>query len=700
MGHDTGRPAPAAITSDPTAEPTASQDPRWADIAADHAPSELDAVLACPSCGADLLGADDFETYRVCAQCDRHFPVPALERVHLLADADSFTETNGVLVSVDPLIFRDLLPFPDQDEQMRQRTGPGGGLGEAVITGTATIGGRPALLLVLDHTYLGGNLGPVAAEKVVLAMEHAAAHRLPLIAICAASYSGYPTVDESRSQAGVLSLAQWPKIAAAAARLHGAAVPLISVLAHPTTGGVYAGLGSQADVILAEPGAHISLDAAHRGYPAVPMATTAEDLLAQGQLDAVIDRRQVRTTIAALLGLFADRGGFVAPPAEDPVPVTVSPPHWEQLALSAHPERPDGREITHLLTSEFVALHGDRIGGDDPAITCGLGRVGGRPVAIVAQNRRQAEHEIATGVTGWRQALRVMRLAGRFELPIVALIDSAGRAAAPGPEDAGTGLAIAGLMHLSSLLPVPIVSVIIGQGRGLPAMALSSGDRRLMLQHSVLMADETHQPAQPPWSAEARSAFPAAVLPGAQPLTAQECLRLGLVDTVVAEPLPAAHADPATAARLLDLALSRALAELSGFGPRRLLEDRSRRVRSLGASTPEVREEARREIRELQELQRTLSRSLGGLRGRWEGRARGRPRLPRPSLPSVASLPRPGSLDPGRLGTRVRPELADLAGRIADGVRSRGHHGGHHDHDAPLLDDDRPPPPSRPDSLN
>lgn len=707
MGHETGRPAPAAITPDPNREPTIASDPRWGAIAG-QMDQEPDEALACPGCGTGLLGVDDFETFRVCAGCERHFPLPALERLQLLVDADTFLETNGVLVSVEPLIFRDLLPFPERAAPIPEQTrvGPGGGLGEAVITGTGAIGGHQAVLLVLDHTYLGGNIGPVAAEKVVLALELAAARRLPLIALCAASYPGYPTGDERRMRAGLLSLAQWPKIAAAAARLHSAAVPMVSVLAHPTTGGVYAGLGGQADIMLAEPGAQIGLSAGGRGYPAAAM-TTAEDLLTGGQIDAVVDRRQVRTTIATLLGLFADRGGFVPPPASELAPPTSRPPFWEQIALATHPARPTGHDLVPLLTSEFIELHGDRIGADDAGMTCGLGRLGGRPVAIIAQNRPRPTLTRAgldrPDPGGWRLAIRLLRLAGHLELPVVTLVDTAGgaeREPGDGGGDGGIGTAIAELLRLSSLVPVPIVSVIIGQGYGLGAMALGAGDRRLMLQHAVMSAEATTGSGPAAGPAGPAAIHPSAVPPGApagrsQLVTATECQRLGLADTIVAEPSPGAHVDPEAAARLLDLALARTLAELTGHGGRRLLDDRARRLRSLGAATPEGREAARREIRELHELQRSLSRSLGDLRGRWGARSRSLPHLPRPRLPSVSSLPRPGHLDRSRLGHRVRPELVDLAGRIADGVRTRGHGG--RDHPTP---EDEPPAAPRPDSLN
>ncbi|MBA2519160.1 MAG: acetyl-CoA carboxylase carboxyl transferase subunit beta [Chloroflexia bacterium] len=670
MGHETGRPAPAVSRHTTNDAPAAATDPRWAALA-ERAERERDDPLACPSCGVNLLGLDAFDTYRVCSGCRRHFPLPALERLYLLVEAGTFVETSGVLVSVDPLIFRDLLPFPDRFEQRRERTGPGAGVGEAVITGTGRIGGHEAVLLVLDHTYLGGNLGPVAAEKVVLAMELATARRLPLVALCAASYPGFRGGDDPRLQAGILSLAQWPKIAAAAARLHVAAVPFIALLAHPTTGGVYAGLGNQADLILAEPGAHLGLGAGGRGNRESGI-TIAEDMLGAGLIDAIVDRRRLQATIGILLGLFADRGRFVPSPSGEP-PVAISQsPRWEQIKFARHPERPTGRDFLACLTSEFIELHGDRISADDPAMTCGLGRLGQAPVAIVVQNRHPAgDGPAGSGVSGYQKAIRLMRLAGHFELPILTFIDTAGTVAEPGPTTPGVGLAVAELMRLGSTLPVPIISVTTGLGSGIGAMALGAGDRRLMLQHAIVTADGAIAVDGPRLQAPS-TAGPTNLMSRSQPLTAPECLRLGLIDTIVPEPEPAAHADPAAAAQLLGAVLARTLAELSGIGPRRRLEERARRIRSLGEATPEGREAARREIRELHELQRTLSRSLGDLRGRWEGRSMTLPRLPRPTLLGVPHLPRPGQLDPSRFSTRVGPELADLAGRIADGVRARG----------------------------
>ena len=246
----------------------------------------LEDILACPACGADLTGSSRFETYGICGNCQRHFPLPARERLRLLVDDGSFHETNAVLVSLEPLVFRDLLPMPDRQEGTRsllRRDDPrgdraaeaaergalsGSGVGEAVLTGTGTIGGHAAVLIVLDHAYLGASIGPVAGEKILLAMEAAAQRRLPLVAIC--------TAGGARSPEGLLGLLQAPEFAAAAAQMHRTGVPFVSVLAHPATGAVWSALPDQADIILAGPGARV-------GPGRRPAdAESAESLLAGG----------------------------------------------------------------------------------------------------------------------------------------------------------------------------------------------------------------------------------------------------------------------------------------------------------------------------------------------------------------------------------------------------------------------------------
>jgi hypothetical protein len=182
-------------------------------------------------------------------------------------------------------------------------------------------------------------------------------------------------------------------------------------------------------------------------------------------------------------------------------------------------------------------------------------------------------------------------------------------------------------------------------------MALGIGDRILMQEHAVYTVGGAE-------GIDRRAAEP---LAASRTLTAAECRRLGVADTIIPEPGPAAHADPEAASRALGAAITTALAELAGVGPRRLLDNRANKLRTLGQTTPEGREAARREVRELQELQRTLARSLGDLRERLEEHG----------LPRNLHLPTPRGCQPssGRerswsTGQRVSPPGGAMASRL------------------------------------
>ncbi|MCS7051723.1 MAG: acetyl-CoA carboxylase carboxyl transferase subunit beta, partial [Thermomicrobium sp.] len=241
---------------------------------------DTDQALSCPRCSEVLKGDPIYERYRICVHCGFHFTLSAEERIQLLVDAGSFEEFNRHLVSVDPLVFSDRLPYRKRILQAREETG----LREAVITGVGRIRGHEVVLAVLDFRFLGGSMGSVVGEKVTLAFERAAERRLPIVAVSASG--------GARMQEGILSLVQMAKTTAAAKRAHDSSVPFISVLTHPTTGGIYASFANQGDIILAEPGALIGF-----AGPRVVKETagheplrshSAEFLFAHGFIDQVV----------------------------------------------------------------------------------------------------------------------------------------------------------------------------------------------------------------------------------------------------------------------------------------------------------------------------------------------------------------------------------------------------------------------------
>jgi acetyl-CoA carboxylase carboxyl transferase subunit beta len=607
---------------------------------ADAADYELD----CPSCGENLLGAELFERFRVCPRCRRHFSLLLRERLALIVDDGSFQETNGALVSVDPIVFHDQLPYPDRLAGVTAR----GDVSDAIITGIGKIEGQPAVLALIDHLYLGGTIGVVAGEKIALAMELAIVRRLPLIAVCSGG--------DARAQQGILALVQLAKLASTAARLHRVGVPFISVLTHPTTGGVYVGLANQADIILAEPGARIGLSGT--GGPSTSGAggrpNTAELLLARGMIDDVIDRTRLRQQLARVLDLLAERG---TPRHPGPLASLAggSLPGWDAAALARHPARPTSVGYLRRLMPELIELHGDRETGDDPAMICGIGRLEGVTVAVIAQERGHSEEQITrnggrVGPAGYRKAMRLLRLASQLELPLITFVDTPGAMTGVEAEAGGIGMALAQTLRLMCVYPLPIVVAVIGEGGSAGAMAIGIGDRIVMQERAIYSMSGAEDAGAHFYPAGGRSSE----APSSLQLTARDCQRLGVIDAIVPEPTPGAHANPDLAALQLRRALLISLVELSGVGPRRLLVDRARRIRSMGLTTPEGREAARHEWQELQELQRNLSRSLGDLRddlrGRWEHRSRGLA-ISRAAIPTRFHL--------------HRPDLGDLADRLS-----------------------------------
>lgn len=251
----------------------------------------------CPGCGSHYRDEELSRHLRVCPQCGHHFPVRGPERIAQLADEGSFEEDETHLRSSDPLAFFDLKPYSERLAEAEISTG----LGDAMITGAAAIEGLPCRLAVMDFSFMGGSMGSVVGEKFARACEHAAEDGLPLVSVSASG--------GARMQEGILALMQLPKTVCAVEELHDAGGVLISVLAHPTTGGLLASFASLGDVLLAEPGALMSF-----AGPRVVAQTTREKLpddfglaesnLRFGHIDQIVPRAELRPTVARLLRLF------------------------------------------------------------------------------------------------------------------------------------------------------------------------------------------------------------------------------------------------------------------------------------------------------------------------------------------------------------------------------------------------------------
>jgi acetyl-CoA carboxylase carboxyl transferase beta subunit len=252
----------------------------------------------CPSCGSHYRDDELEQNLSVCPQCGHHFPMHARARIAQLADPDTFVEEAAEIRSADPLDFFDLRPYTERLAEAEMSTG----LGEAIVVGGAELDSHPCELAVMDFAFMGGSMGSAVGEKFVRACESAIEREVPLIAVTASG--------GARMQEGILSLMQLPKTVCAVEDLHDARVPMFTVMAHPTTAGVLASFATLGDVTVAEPGSLIAFTG-----PRVVQQTTREKLpddfgLAEqnyrfGHLDAIVERKDLRSYLARLLRLFS-----------------------------------------------------------------------------------------------------------------------------------------------------------------------------------------------------------------------------------------------------------------------------------------------------------------------------------------------------------------------------------------------------------
>ena len=257
---------------------------------------------------------------------------------------------------------------------------------------------------------------------------------------------------------------------------------------------------------------------------------------------------------------------------------------WQITQLARHPQRPYSLDYLAMIFTDFQELHGDRMYGDDLAIVGGLARLDGRPVMVIGhQKGRDTKERVRRNYgmpkpEGYRKALRLMRLAERFSLPIVTFIDTPGAYPGVGSEERNQSEAIARNLFEMVSLTTPIVSCVVGEGGSGGALAIGVCDRLLMLQYSVYSVISPEGCASILWKSQDKREAAAEQMG----ITADRLSKLGLVDEIVREPLGGAHRDPQAIADSLREALARHLGALEQLPPERLLAERERRIRAFG----------------------------------------------------------------------------------------------------------------------
>lgn len=450
------------------------------------------------------------------------------------------------------------------------------GLDESIVTGEGRVGEHRVAVIVGEFGFLGGSIGVAAAARIVEAMRRATRQGLPILAA--------PVSGGTRMQEGTVAFVQMVSITAAVAEHREAGLPYLVYLRHPTTGGVFASWGSLGHVTVAEPGALIGFlgprvyEALH-GEPFPAGVQLAENLHEHGLVDAVLAPTRLCALAVDVLDAWRARGAHGAPP---PVPTTGPAPDgddWTTVQRSREPGRPGLRSILRRSTGRSVPLSGTGRGETDPNLTLVLTRFGARGAVVLGQDRRSHVDGRELGPGALRVAARGIQLAAELDLPLVTVIDTRGAALSREAEEGGLAGEIARCLLALLTVPVPTVSVILGEGTGGGALALLPADRILAAEHAWLSP-------LPPEGASAivhRDTAHAPEMARAQRIAATHLLEDGIVDVLVRERV----GEGTDAAADIAAAIERSLDELVRIpSAKRLARRRTRFAGLTPASSP------------------------------------------------------------------------------------------------------------------
>lgn len=496
--------------------------------------------IVCPVCKREIFKEEAKSLKYICPKCNYYFRVRAKNRIKMIVDENSFVSLFEDIVTGNPL------SFPDYETKIND-TVTKTKLSEGVMMGTATIGGNPVVIGVVDARFLMGSMGQAVGERITRGVEKATKDRLPIILFCCSG--------GARMQEGIVSLMQMAKTSAALKRHSQEGLLYISVLTDPTTGGVTASFAMLGDVILAEPKALIGF-----AGPRVIEQTIGQKLpegfqrsefqLEHGFIDAIVERNNLRDVLMKLVDIHKEGKGFASfDPSHDkdiyePTEImkeraVKSKPLdvWDKVCAARQLQRLQAEDYIKEIFDDFIELHGDRYFRDDPAIMGGIAYLDGQPVTVIGVNKGKSLEDCKIhnygmpSPEGYRKAIRLMKEAEKFKRPIITFVNTSGAYPGMEAEENGQGEAIARNLFEMSGLEVPILAVMIGEGGSGGALALAVGNEVWMEENATYSILSPEGFASILWKDSSRAKEAAEVMK----ITAHDLKELQVIDEIIPE---------------------------------------------------------------------------------------------------------------------------------------------------------------------
>ncbi|MDR1338123.1 MAG: acetyl-CoA carboxylase, carboxyltransferase subunit beta [Rickettsiales bacterium] len=522
--------------------------------------------IKCEACGRLVYYKDYKDNHYICPRCNRSFIMTPKQRFDLLFDDNGWSRVVLPVVSDDPLDFTDRIPYTDRLAEAREDTGSS----DAVSAADGVIGGIPVTIVVLNGDFMMGSMGRAVGDGIIASIEHALELKQPLIMVT--------TSGGARMQENILALMQMARTTVAVNKLHANGIPYIVLLTDPTYGGVTASFAMLGDIHIAESGARIGF----AGRRVIEQNIreklpsnfqTADYLYEHGMVDMVVPRIELKARLENILAVLTKQEKESKPisiitPRADSSKKTRGmgeTPAYDKVLLARNENRPHFLDYVQGIVGDWTYLAGDRLFAEDPAMCSGIGFWRGIPAVIIGQEQgrtiesRQKHRFGMANPDGYRKAQRMMRLAEKFQLPLISLFDTAGAFAGRDGEERGQSQAVAASISTGLAIKTPYVAVNVGQGGSGGAIAIGTGDRILMLENAIYSVIAPESCASILWKDNKFKAQAAA----AMKLTARDMADLNVIDRIIEEPAGGAHMDWQTTMEMLSVAVADAIGELS-----------------------------------------------------------------------------------------------------------------------------------------
>ncbi|MBO7645142.1 MAG: acetyl-CoA carboxylase carboxyltransferase subunit beta [Alphaproteobacteria bacterium] len=521
--------------------------------------------IKCEACGRLVYYKDYKNNNYVCPRCGRAFIMTPKQRLDLLFDNVSYKKFELPTNTDDPLNFVDRIPYKDRLAEARNDTGTN----DAISTADGTVGGINTTICVMNGDFMMGSMGRAAGDAIVASIEHAIELKNPFVMV---TCSG-----GARMQENILALMQMARTTVAVNKLHENKIPYIVILTDPTFGGVTASFAMLGDIHIAEKGARVGFAGRrvieqniHEKLPS--NFQTADYLYSHGMVDMVVPRVELKATLERVLRVLTKQ------PCEPKVIDVKMPkfdtpkksrdigktPEYDRVLMARNENRPHFLDYVSGIVDNWTYLAGDRCFGEDPAMGSGIGCWYGIPAVIIGQEKgrtietRQQHRFGMPNPEGYRKAQRMMKLAEKFNLPLISLFDTAGAFAGGAAEERGQSEAVASTISMGLKMRAPYVAVNVGEGGSGGAIAIGTGDKIMMLENAIYSVIAPESCASILWKDNKFKAVAATALK----LTARDMASLNVIDKIINEPSGGAQNDWQTTMELVAKSIADAIGEL------------------------------------------------------------------------------------------------------------------------------------------